>query len=476
MPRSAAVRLELETAKDFPRAAALYAMKQLAHRAGVSSGLFSTWRIDHDDSGFTTVYLKPGTNKRVRFPKASRAFWKNVRAGVIRASTARWMRPGPWLQAVPDFKIPFSSAACDQVGSLFSAAASDCIECSVDLLASILLTLSRFEETLPGPRDEHGRFSAFSSIAWLNKFLHRPIVDEYGVAFEQVVSHLLPGWRPEARALRVKLGHDVDEIGRPFSLRSTIGHTVRRYNPGATIRDIFASVTEIDTIHEHYLRRVVQFSLERGLDSAVYWKASGPSSFDTGYDPRHSKLLSLISQFRERGVEIGIHPGYGTFESPESLSREVRSLQLLFGDRRLGGRQDFLRWSPEIWARWESLELSYDASVGFADHIGFRAGTCVPFRPWLAAQQREADLVEIPLLAMDGTLARYMKLEPEAALARLREIAATCRAFGGVFTLLWHHTSLFSARWTTAYLTLLDELAGAGRYDWRSSKDGIEWS
>jgi Family of unknown function (DUF7033) len=476
MSWSAAVRIELEIATDFPRAAALYAMRQLAQRAGVSSELFNTWRVDHNDSGFTTVYLKPGTNKRIRFPQASPTFWKRVRAGAIRVSTANWMNPGPWLRVVPNFKIPFSSTERDQVGSLFSAVGSDCIECSVDLLASTLLTLSRFEETLPGPRDKHGRFSAFSSIAWLNKFLHRPIVDEYGVAFEQVVSHLLPGWRPGARRLRVKLGHDVDEIGRPFSLRSTIGHAVRRYSPGATIRDLFASVTKIDTIHEHYLRQVVQFSLERGLDSAVYWKASDPSPFDTGYDPSHPKLLSLISQLRERGLEVGIHPGYRTFESPERLSKEVRSLQLLFGDPHLGGRQDFLRWSPEMWVRWESLRLSYDASVGFADHIGFRAGTCVPYRPWLIAQQREADLVEIPLLAMDGTLAKYMKLEPEAALARLREIATTCRTFGGVFTLLWHQTSLFSPRWTEVYRTLLDDLAGAGRYDWRSSKNDIEWS
>lgn len=128
-----------------------------------------------------------------------------------------------------------------------------------------------------------------------------------------------------------------------------------------------------------------------------------------------------------------------------------------------------------MWTHWESLGLAYDASVGFADRTGFRAGTSMPFRPWLFAQQREAELLEIPLLAMDGTLLSYMKLDPEAAFANLRELVATCRAFGGVFTLLWHHTTLYLHKWAVMYRTLLNELEGASRYDWRAAKNGIEW-
>jgi len=64
----------------------------------------------------------------------------------------------------------------------------------------------------------HGRFLAAQSVALRHNFLHRPIVDEYGLALQQVIELLLPGWRPPERKLRVKLSHDVDEVGIPLDL------------------------------------------------------------------------------------------------------------------------------------------------------------------------------------------------------------------------------------------------------------------
>jgi hypothetical protein len=460
--------------REFSREAARYAVRQLARRAGVSTELFRSWRIDSSDFGFVTVHVSPGTNKRICFPKADQQFWKSIRQGEIRISVAEWMIDSPaWRHLVPDFRIPFSTSTRPAIGPLFAATGQDRIECRIDLLASLFLTLSRFEETLPGPRDEHGRFPSTLSVAARGGFLKRPVVDEYGIAFEQALSLLLPGWQPEPRRLRVKLGHDVDQIGLPFSLRSAIGHALRRKSVTSMARDLLAPLAGLDTAYQSALRRLVALSFEHSLDSAVYWKMSTRGCFDAGYDVREPKLLKLIRQFQENGIEMGVHPGYRSFDSIETLRDEVSALQELFDDPRLGGRQDFLRWSPRMWGRWESLGLAYDASVGFADHIGFRAGTCLPFRAWLLDKHREAELIEIPLLAMDGTLFGYMRLEPAAALTCLRELGALCKAFGGVFSLLWHHTTQFSRGWAAMYRTLLDELSGAERFDWRAVTDGL---
>lgn len=455
--------------------ATFYAVRELAWRAGVSPELFRTWRIDSEEPGFTSMFVQPGTKRRIRFPRVRFQPMKEIRTSVVRTATAAWMRlPGKRLDGiVPDFKVPFAFTDREHVGSLFTVVSSDCIECSVDLLTSTLLTLSRFEETLPLPRDQHDRFPAFASVAWRDGFLHRPIVDEYGLALEQALSCLLPTWEPVKRRLRVKLGHDVDEIGIPFSFRSAVAHTFRRGRPLATLRDLLAPCTGIDTTYQRSLRRLVALSLEKGIDSAVYWKASTPSPHDTGYDPHHPRILSLVTEFRSLGIEMGIHPGYQTFESPGRFSAEVLKLQQLLGERQLGGRQDFLRWSPQSWTQWEALGLAYDASVGFADQIGFRAGTCHPYRPWLLSENREAELLEIPLLAMDSTLQGYMKLTPEQALSALRDCVTRCRTVGGVFTLLWHNTRLVPPGYAAIYERLLDELAGSDRYDWKSSCNEI---
>jgi len=107
--------------------------------------------------------------------------------------------------------------------------------------------------------------------------------------------------------------------------------------------------------------------------------------------------------------------------------------------------------------------------VGFSDHIGFRAGTCVPYRPWSLELNREINLLEIPLLAMDVTLAYYMRLAPEESVALLLQCAERCRIVGGVFTLLWHNRSLLDPNYGHAYQTVLSALKFAPTFDWKQA-------
>ncbi len=455
----------------WPNPAAIrYAIGELAHRAGVSDEWFRSWRIEFDGDALVTVYVQPGTRKRVRFVRCPTHCWEQIRGGSFQTSIGEWpWEEGARSRVTTDFRIPFSTSDRQQLGPLFTPEERDSYICGVDLPLSILLTLSRFEESLPGPRDCHGRFSAHSSVAWREGFLHRPIVDEYGLALEQILIALLPGWRPSERKLRVKLGHDVDEIGIPFSLRTSTALTLRYARPLDTARDILGGPLGIDTAYQHQLRRLVAFSIERQLHPAVYWKASAEGPHDTGYDLRDKRLQRMMQEFRSANVEMGIHPSYGTFHSLEILRSEVHFLRELLEKESLGGRQDYLRWSPQTWAHWDSLGLAYDASVGFADHVGFRAGTCFPYQPWLWTQQRKAELLEIPLIAMDSTMQGYMKLSPQQTILIVRSLMDKCRGVGGVFTLAWHNTRILDDRHAAAYRTILDELRGVSTYDWRSN-------
>lgn len=473
MSHAVALVLRQDDIGTFPRAAIAYGVRELARRAGVSGQLFRAWRTEFDATGSVNLFVQPGTRKRIQFPAMGRPTWTEIRKGVFRTSTAKWDHgPKPLRGLVTDLKIPFSSSPYEDVGPLFPAVQHDCIQCPVDLPASISLTLGRFEETLPGPRDQHGRFSAFSSVAWRDGFLHRPIIDEYGLAFAQALTHLIPAWRPAGKRLRVKLGHDVDDVGLPFQLRSTFAHTLRRGRPLGTLRDLAAAGLGRQTAYQVLLQAIVQFSLDRGLDSAVYWKSSAPSPFDSGYDLKDIRNRALHAVFQSQGVEMGVHPSYQTFNSPAKLRAEISAVREWLAQFDLGGRQDYLRWNPETWVLWESLGMAYDASVGYADHVGFRAGTSYPYKPWLFSRDREANLLEIPLHAMDTTLLGYMKLDPEQALSRLSDLVARCRSVGGVFTLLWHHTNLMESTHETIYRQLLDQLAGSDAFDWRNQGYG----
>jgi len=110
--------------------------------------------------------------------------------------------------------------------------------------------------------------------------------------------------------------------------------------------------------------------------------------------------------------------------------------------------------------------LAYDSTVGYARQVGFRAGTCIPYRPWSLRLNRELNLLEIPLIVMDGTLVEHRKLRLEESIETVNRLVSRVEMVGGVFTLLWHNSSLIGAGYNELYTPLLDRLPGASRYDW----------
>jgi hypothetical protein len=451
------------------REARLYAIGEIFRRAGVSTPWSKTWRIEINDLS-ATVYLDSNGKKRIVFPVQSAP---NGPHSILSGKTSRagWAYPpsANLRDSIPDFVVPFvGTRQASGTSPVFAASDPETICFNFDLPAATLFTLTRAEETVSRDRDNHGRFPASASIAVKEDFLHRPIVDEYGFAFEQALQCLMPRWSSSRKPLRVKLSHDVDVLGIPFSLRSTVGHTFQRRNPRATIQDFLSLVTVRKPVYLESLAQFAQLSADYALDSAFYWKASPASENDSGYDPRNAKIMSMLNWLNERGFESGVHPGYETFRSQQKLRAEVDTLREWIANDELGGRQHYLRWLPETWRDWEACGLAYDSSVGFAERIGFRAGTCIPYRPWLWEENREANLIEIPLLVMDRTLAYYMKLSPQESFVRVLKCTEKCRAVGGVFTMLWHNEALFEPVYGDLYARLLERLSGAARFDWRA--------
>jgi len=168
---------------------------------------------------------------------------------------------------------------------------------------------------------------------------------------------------------------------------------------------------------------------------------------------------------REQGVENGVHPGYDTFENSDLLAQEVGILRNAIGEQSLGGRQHYLRWSPLTWVHWERCGLSYDSSVGYSELVGFRSGTCHPYRPWLLSENREAKLLEVPLVVMNVSLPEGMGLQGEECLQPVMKCIEKCELVGGVFTLLWHNDSLLDRRYGDTYIRILRRIAGHTNFE-----------
>jgi hypothetical protein len=261
----------------------------------------------------------------------------------------------------------------------------------------------------------------------------------------------------------------------PFDLRHAVKLSLEYRTPLRGAAQLLRTLTPSQPSCLGLVQTVVSAAVERGLDSAVYWKASRLGPFDSGYDPRHERIRDAISCLEEHGVENGVHPGYRTFGCPQELEAELQILRSVIGKHPLGGRQHYLRWCPETWVDWENCGLAYDSTVGYADQIGFRAGTCIPYRPWLLSLDREARLLEIPLLVMDVSLLESMQLLGDELLDVVKRIIDKCRVVGGVFTFLCHNTTLRDESFTRTYDSILDVLTPSERFDWQSSLSN-EWA
>jgi len=124
-----------------------------------------------------------------------------------------------------------------------------------------------------------------------------------------------------------------------------------------------------------------------------------------------------------------------------------------------GNRFHFLMFDPiKTPSILESSGIKYDSTLGFAESIGFRRGTCFPFYLYDFQNQSISNVLEIPLMVMDASLSgqKYMNLNPTSAFSAIKPIIDEVHKFEGVFTILWHNT-FFSKYKYTGWSAVLEE-------------------
>jgi peptidoglycan/xylan/chitin deacetylase (PgdA/CDA1 family) len=190
-------------------------------------------------------------------------------------------------------------------------------------------------------------------------------------------------------------------------------------------------------------------------------KPSTWSHYARKYDFR--EVEEIIRKLSSRGWEVGLHGSYHSFKSEDMLKGEKKSLEKVLGKEVKGIRQHHLNLKfPDTWIYQEKAGFEYDTSLGFKGEdkkIGFRWQTCFPFYPF--ADGRKLSILEIPLAIMD------ICITPKKDWERCVEIVEEVEKYGGVLTLLWHHT-VFNEReypsWKRFYAELIRLAAEKGAW------------
>jgi hypothetical protein len=339
---------------------------------------------------------------------------------------------------------------------------SQSISLPLDIFGGIFFLLARYEEYLEFEPDDHGRFPATESLAYKAGFLERPIVDEYVEILWACMKTL---WAELSRTeltsstnitCDVDTPYDARAVSFPGTARTVLGDLIKRKSAGdaiASIRRYIGHRTknfEHDTNYES-LRWMMGVNEAAGNVVSFYFiPAASNLKYDMGYSIRDQVVVSMIKEIHARGHLIGIHPSYDSHFSEERIRYEHRLLQSLMNDLdidqiEVGGRQHYLRWSQATPRYWASSGISYDSTLCFADHAGFRCGTSRAFKMFDLQTSKVLPLTQRPLIAAESVVVSdvYMGLGATTeGLEYFLELKKRCHMFNGCFTLLWHNSTL----------------------------------
>lgn len=348
-------------------------------------------------------------------------------------------------------------------------------EIGIDIFGSAFFMMTRYEEVVKENRDEHDRFPAKDSLAYQEGFLERPIINEYIELLWWSIQQLWPEIERKQRKFTIIPTHDVDSpfefaFLSPYQILHTLaGDLLKRHSLRKFIsRGYFASKVKSGDFQadiNYTFDLIMDISEKNNLKSRFYMmEAQNLSSYDGNYDLEHQVIIRLMKQILARGHEIGIHPSYASHKNGNEINREVQHLKNILARNKLkvkalGGRQHFLKWScPETWQHYEDAGISYDTTLSYADHIGFRCGICYEYPVFNLRTRQMLKLREKPLLIMECSALdkRYMNLSPEVALQRFLAIKEMCWKYRGEFVVLWHNNRFIKQEEIKMYEALVE--------------------
>jgi hypothetical protein len=101
--------------------------------------------------------------------------------------------------------------------------------------------------------------------------------------------------------------------------------------------------------------------------------------------------------------------------------------------------------------------LRVDSTQGWNRVIGFRAGTCFPYRVWDFEQHVQLPLLQAPMHVMDVSLHRpaYLGLDADAAVLAIEDLIQHVKRCGGMLTLNWHPHSIDNTMYRESYESAL---------------------
>nr|CBX31657.1 hypothetical protein N47_E51690 [uncultured Desulfobacterium sp.] len=317
--------------------------------------------------------------------------------------------------------------------------------------------------------------------------LYRPIVDENYLA----QGGKKPVW-PEGKPFAVCLTHDVDHVTLHSLKQSIRSRSTRLLNATDRLKTLQVGIgygKDVIKASMHINKKDPLHCYERWLDAEASIGARSTFFFwpgwshvtkkhisDCEYDlsdmilfaGRKMSVSEMIKEIDRQGWEIGLHPSWYSFDNLNELKKQKDALERVLGHDIVSVRQHYLHYDIRVTPKiHDEAGFAYDSTLGFNDNVGFRFGTCYPWKLYNLQQEAQLNIVEVPLIVQEGAMLRRdkgLRLDNITSFKYVKQITESVKNVGGVLTILWHPTAIMNQDWWGLYSAVLEYLKGENAY------------
>jgi hypothetical protein len=319
-----------------------------------------------------------------------------------------------------------------------------------DIFAASFYLLSRYEEYLPHVKDEYGRFTAKDSIAFKHGFLHQPVVDIWAIKFKKALQIKFPNYQFKDKQYQVKPVIDV-----PMAYYFKSKGLMRSI--GGTLSDLYRF-----KLKQLYQRYLVLFGLKKDpydtfnwiinkqkqikIKFQVFFLIGDFSTYDKNVNINKKGFVSLIKSVADYS-KVGLKASYFALDDFDILKREKVNMESIINTSLVASRNSFNKLNlPNCYRNLVNLEVKEDYSMGYVNHIGFRAGTCSPFLFYDLDYE-----VQTPLMIHTFHIMDYALLKTKSQLDKkqtLEKLIKEVKNVNGTFIPIFHnYTFSNEERW-----------------------------
>jgi hypothetical protein len=328
-----------------------------------------------------------------------------------------------------------------------------------DLFAASFYLLSRYEEYTILERDEHGRFEAKNSLAHKYHFLQFPLVEH---------------WCEELRKQLLDIDSNLEFKQNKFTAITTVdidfAYLYQGLDSKRWIGKLAKSILKLDiksmllqlkstlnTKQDPYntydfIKKTVKGKL------GYFVLMSNKGGYDKNIKTDSFAFKHLIKQLHKNSDFIGIHPSYASNQNLNTFIKERNELSDIITQKIEKSRQHFLKINlPDTYRNLIQAGIKEDYTMAYAEQVGFRASTCIPFCFFDLALNKPTTLLCYPTCFMDTTAIQYLSWDSQKIEDFNEKLLNLTKKYNGHYVTLWHNNTFVLPPIAQAFCNLFEK-------------------